>query len=270
MIEKDFPNNQDPRYYYKQTLRPEKQIREPNTITKYYGRHDTGNKCKVGESGLDHFTLNAIQELDWDNDPKLDFEYTWNKYGYRGPDDLTNIGILFAGSSLMLGTGLPYEQSMPYLVSKQLGLDHFNLSDFDTLTEMADKLFDLTNLDPQYIILSDFWGINDTNWLMRYWIPKEKDKKIIKEVRETFKNSNGKIFKMFELALKQTFPDSKYFILQPSERRKHWFHDYELKDIKSIYYTQEEMIDLARDQTHPGPKTQQYLTNKIIEEINNG
>ena len=46
-IEKDFPDKQDPRYYYKQTLRPEKQIREPNTITKYYGRHDTGNRCKV-------------------------------------------------------------------------------------------------------------------------------------------------------------------------------------------------------------------------------
>ena len=75
--------------------------------------------------------------------------------------------------------------------------------------------------------------------------PKEKDKKIIKEVRETFKNSNGKIFRMFELALKQF----KYFMLQiqmkevfyittPNERRKHWFYDYEPKDIKSnILYT---------------------------------
>ena len=105
MIEKDFPNKVDPRLYYKQTLRPEKQIREPNTSTKYYGRHDTGNKCKVGKGGSDHFTHDAIQELDWDNDPKLDFEYTWNKHGYRGPDDLTNVGILFAGSSLLLGTG---------------------------------------------------------------------------------------------------------------------------------------------------------------------
>ena len=59
-IEKDFPDKQDPRYYYKQTLRPEKQIREPNTITKYYGRHDTGNRCKVGEGGSDHFTHGAI------------------------------------------------------------------------------------------------------------------------------------------------------------------------------------------------------------------
>jgi hypothetical protein len=72
---------------------------------------------------------------------------------------------------------------------------------------------------------------------------------------------------MFELALKQTFPNSKYFILQPNERRKHWFYDYEPKDIKSIYYTQEEMIDLARDQTHPGPKTHKYLTEKIINEL---
>ena len=29
----------------------------------------------------------------------------------------------------------------------------------------------------RYIILNDFWGINDTNWLMRYWIPKKKIKR---------------------------------------------------------------------------------------------
>jgi hypothetical protein len=30
------------------------------------------------------------------------------------------------------------------------------------------------------------------------------------------------------------------------------------------------MIDLGRDQTHPGPKTHEYLTNKILKEINKG
>ena len=162
-----------------------------------------------------------------DNDQKLDFEYK-GTIGYRGPDNLEDVGILFAGSSLLLGTGIPYEQSIPHLVSEKLGLNHINISDFDTLTEMADDLFNFSNLNPRYIILNDFWGINDTNWLMRYWIPKEKDKKIIKEVRETFKNSNGKIFRMFELALKQR--SFKVFILT-KRKKKTLVHDYEPQDI---------------------------------------
>lgn len=268
MIENDFPEV-DPKFFYNQKEKSEKQPRLPNETIKYYGRHDTGNKCKIGENGTDHFTFNAIQELDWDNNAELDFSYTWNKYGYRGPDDLTDVGIVFAGGSLLLGTGIPYEMSIPYLLSKKLALNHFNISDFDTLTDMADNLFDF-KLDPKYVILTDFWGVNDTNWLMRFWLRKEKDEKVRKLVRETFKQSNGKIFKMFELALLQAFPNAQYYILEPNERRKHWFYDYQPTHIKSIQYSKEEMIDLGRDQTHPGPKTHEYLTNKVLEEINKG
>ena len=74
---------------------------------------------------------------------------------------------------------------------------------------------------------------------------------------------------MFELALLQSFPNAQYYILEPNERRKHWFYDYEPTHIKSIQYSKEEMIDLGRDQTHPGPKTHEYLANKVLEEINN-
>ena len=123
MIENDFPEV-DPKFFYNQKEKSEKQPRLPNETIKYYGRHDTGNKCKIGENGTDHFTFNAIQELDWDNNAELDFSYTWNKYGYRGPDDLTDVGIVFAGGSLLLGTGIPYEMSIPYLLSKKLSLNH--------------------------------------------------------------------------------------------------------------------------------------------------
>ena len=133
---------------------------------------------------------------------------------------------------------------------------------------MADSLFKFNQLNPKYVILTDLWGINDTNWLMRFWLRKEKDEKVRTMVRDTFKQSNGKIFKMFELALKQTFPNAQYYIIEPNERRKHWFYNYQPIHIKSIQYSKEEMLDLGRDQTHPGPKTHEYLANKVITEIN--
>ena len=53
MIENDFPEV-DPKFFYNQKEKSEKQPRLPNETIKYYGRHDTGNKCKIGENGTDH------------------------------------------------------------------------------------------------------------------------------------------------------------------------------------------------------------------------
>jgi|TARA_R110000764_G_scaffold171716_5_gene258559 hypothetical protein len=245
-----------------------KQKRQPNTTVEEYG-HDNGSKSIVGKTGSDAWTGGAVQNIDWTS-PENQFNYTWNKNGYRGPDDNGDVDIIFAGSSLTMGTGVPYEKTYPHLVSEKLNLKHINISDFDTLLDLADSLLDFKHLTPKYVILSDCWAINSTAWLMRFWLRKEKDEKIKNLIRETFKQSNSKIFQLFDLALMQAFPNAKYYILEPDERRKYWFYNYQPIHIKSILYRKEEMLDLGRDQIHPGPKTHNYLADKILTELNKG
>ena len=72
-----------------------------------------------------------------------------------------DVDIIFAGSSLTMGTGVPYEKTYPHLVSEKLNLKHINISDFDTLLDMADSLLDFKHLTPKYVILSDCWAINE-------------------------------------------------------------------------------------------------------------
>jgi len=243
-----------------------KQKRQPNTTVEEYG-HDKGGRFIVGKTGADAWTDDAVQNIDWTL-PENQFNYTWNKNGYRGPDDNGDVDIIFAGSSLTIGTGVPYEKSYPHLVSEELNLKHINISDFDTLLDLADSLLDFNHLNPKYIILGDCWAINSTSWLMRFWLKKEKDLETIDLVRKTFYDSNTKVFKIFELALKEAFPNAKCFIFEPEEKRKLWSYGHELQHIKSVKYKKSDIIDLGRDQTHPGPKTHRIFADKVKSLIN--
>ena len=242
-----------------------KQKRQPNTTVEVYGK-DTGGKFTVGQRGLDGFTHDAIQDIDWTL-PENQFGYKWNKHGYRGPDDNNGVDIIFAGSSLTIGTGVPYEKSYPHLVSQELNLKHINISDFDTLTDLADSLFNFQHLNPSFVILNDCWAINGVNWLMRFWLKKERNNDTRKIIKDIFYDSNSKVMKLFDLAIKQAFPNAKCFILEPEEKRKFWAYEYELQNIKSVAYAKNDIVDLGRDQTHPGPKTHKVFADKIIKLI---
>jgi hypothetical protein len=238
-----------------------KQKRQPNTTVEAYGK-DTGGKSVVGNKGLDGFTYDAVQDIDWAL-PENQFKYEWNKHGYRGPDENNGADIIFAGSSLTIGTGVPYEKSYPHLVSEELNLKHINISDFDTLTDLADSLFDFQHLDPSFVILNDCWAINSVNWLMRFWLKKERNNDTRKMIKDIFYDSNNKVIKLFDLAIKQAFPNAKCFILEPEEKRKFWAYEYELQNIKSVTYAKTDIVDLGRDQTHPGPRTHKVFADKI-------
>jgi len=245
---------------------PRSKIRKPNTKTELYGK-DVGGKSIIGNKGLDGFTYDAVQDIDWAL-PENQFEYEWNKHGYRGPDDSEGVDIIFAGSSLTIGTGIPYEKTFAHIVSTDLNLKHINISEFDTLTDLADILFDFQHLDPSFVILNDCWAINSVNWLMRFWLKKERNNDTRKMIKDIFYDSNNKVIKLFDLAIKQAFPNAKCFILQPNERRKFWAYEYELQNIKSVTYAKTDIVDLGRDQTHPGPRTHKVFADKIKRLIN--
>jgi hypothetical protein len=59
-------------------------------------------------------------------------EYEINSWGFRSAgcrevEDIDGPSVVTLGCSFTYGTGLPYESTWPYLVSKQLGLDLVNL-----------------------------------------------------------------------------------------------------------------------------------------------
>ena len=67
----------------------------------------------------------------YDEDYRV-IEYTFDKYGFRNwndPDDLEDDNyILLTGQSLFEGTGLPLEESIPYLVEQETGIKCYQAS----------------------------------------------------------------------------------------------------------------------------------------------
>ena len=90
----------------------------------------------------DGFTTNwcpSDNRDNWDNRKELseqlgwtdsNIRYRFNEYGYRhqGPFVENRNSIVFLGCSLTFGIGVNYEQTWPYYVSKELGLDCVNLA----------------------------------------------------------------------------------------------------------------------------------------------
>jgi hypothetical protein len=70
------------------------------------------------------------QPIDWYYKDKS-ISYNFNKHGHRSKNisdiDLNNY-ILFAGCSHTMGVGLELETTYPYIISKELGLDYYNIA----------------------------------------------------------------------------------------------------------------------------------------------
>jgi hypothetical protein len=85
----------------------------------------------VGGDSKERFTKIAPNQLpDWYyHDKKL--TYSYNSQGHRSKnfkDIDQNNYILFTGCSHTMGVGLELEKTYPYLVSKELGVDYYNLA----------------------------------------------------------------------------------------------------------------------------------------------
>jgi len=85
----------------------------------------------VGGDSKQQFNKNVLtQPIDWYyHDKKL--TYSFNNQGHRSKNfkdiDQDNY-ILFTGCSHTMGIGLELEKTYPYIVSKKLGVDYYNLA----------------------------------------------------------------------------------------------------------------------------------------------
>lgn len=94
--------------------------------------HEDANTCTAWEPGSYETFLKNLKEMpdDW-YFRNVDITYKLNSLGHRSKEieevDLNNY-ILFIGCSHTEGMGMELEKTYPYLLSKELNCDYYNLS----------------------------------------------------------------------------------------------------------------------------------------------
>lgn len=243
-----------------------KEPRVPNTSTKNYGS-DVVENFKMGVKGGDTFTSHLVQDYNWLDH---DFNYDWNDFGFRGPNPNFNskTKILYAGGSMMLGTGVPVENSFTHLFAEKMGCDYLNMSDFDCMSDLIPPLRTLgREYNPDYLILNDTRFIQESGWVLNYILRStELDKEQKHFYKDMLLTSGINFLVMFESFLYDMFPNTKIVFLW-ARYRKHFKNAPAWEKITNVIYSPNDMVDLARDNRHPGIKSHIGFANRLINEI---
>lgn len=243
--------------------KPKILFKEPNTFQNYYGK-DIADAFVLNGSGQDVFTSHLIQEYDWNTHH---FGYAWNSLGLRGPepDYNANTRILIAGGSNSLGTGIPVESSFPYLLAKKLNANYINLSDVDCLDELVNPLTQFADYDPHYVIINDTRFIQYYGWMM-IDLYKTKDIENTDVYKKILKTCDNNFLLLFESHLKLLFPKSKIYLAY--SKRRAWKDDLpDFKFVKPILLDKNLIVDMARDNAHPGMNSHKNFTDVIYNSI---
>lgn len=238
-------------------------FKEPNTVTNFHGK-DVEGSFEYKKFGKDVFTSHVQQNYNWNDES---FNYKWNSLGLRGnePDYNASKKIIFAGGSLSLGTGIPFEKSFPHLLASYLDASYINLSDADTFTDILDPIKKLRSFDPDYVVLSDTRFIQLHGWAL-IDIYNQKHIETNSVYKNIFFESDKKCLEFLDFYFKGLFPRAK-IILTYCERRawKNIVPNYE--NILSIPFSQDLVKDLARDNFHPGVVSHLNFASKIYNSI---
>jgi hypothetical protein len=243
--------------------KPKQVFKTPNTVDKFYEK-DKGGVFINNVEGTDIFTNHVTQTIDWNS---VNFDYSWNSLGLRGPepDYSKSNRILFAGGSLCLGTGIPVDQSFPFVVADMLNASYINVSDVDTLSDLIEPLTKFTEFNPQIVV------INDTRFIQMYgWalidIYKTRNIENNDLYKKVFLECDKNFLLMFESYLKDLFPNAT-LVLAHCVRRAFKIQMPSFKYFKVVRLEKEEVVDLARDNAHPGILSHQAFARKIVSAI---
>lgn len=197
----------------------------------------------------------------------ISFTYKYNNEGHRCKDikdiDLDNY-ILFTGCSHAEGVGLELEKSYPYIISKVLNMDYYNLGlggtgidvvEYNLLTWLS-----LVKKKPKILIIQwpDYSRFIGINYGYKNLIPKgtwtkepETDKFMVSAEMSGFYKARS----LFALNLiKQVYNINTYCIN---------IADLSRYDITSKTWKK---IDVARDLCHFGMKSHQLLADTFLNE----
>jgi hypothetical protein len=242
--------------------KPKTLFKIPNTAQDFYEK-DNGHNFKLNAKGSDTFSSHVIQYTDWD---KISFNYRWNSLGLRGPepDFSAKNKILFLGGSLCLGTGVPVEQSFPDILSKMLNANYINVSDCDSIADFIEPVKQFIDYKPQYVIVSDTRFIQSYGWAL-IDLYRNRGVEHTNTYKRLFKRSDDEFLLMFEAYLKNLFPNSKLILTY--SMRKAFLNIPKFSHFSIVRFTKDDVIDLARDNAHPGPITHQTFAEKIYEKL---
>jgi len=244
---------------------PKRLFKETNSSNKFYGKDKEDAFIKDGE-GSDIFTKHVIQTTDWDS---IEFEYKWNSLGLRGPEpDYTKPNrIIFAGGSLCVGTGIPMENSFPFLVSKMLDASYINVADVDTMSDLIQPLKQFVDFNPQCVVINDTRFIQMYGWALIdiYRVKNVESNQLYKKI---FLECDQNFLLMFEAYLKDLFPNAT-LILAHCVRRAFKIEMPPFKYFKIVRLEKSQAVDLARDNAHPGILSHELFAKKIVNAISN-
>lgn len=240
-------------------------FKDAGTTDLFYGT-DQLESFKLNTPGRDSFTQHIIQNTDWS---VINFDYKWNSLGLRGPepDYSAKRKILFAGGSLCVGTGVPLEHSFPHILSDMAESSYINLSDVDTISDLIIPLKKFKNFNPDVVVISDTIFIQYHGWILMQFF-KEKSRELKKAYRAVFAENDRNFLLMFDSFLGNLFPNSK-IILACCNRKYFKFLENEnnYQYMKVVLITQQDIVDLARDNHHAGIASHKLIAEKIFKSI---
>lgn len=241
-----------------------KQARTPGEVEMWYGK-DQPVKSEIPEV----MTLHLESVTDWST---VDISYQWNSLGYRGPepDPAAEKKILFAGGSMMIGTGLPLELTLAETIARHYSADYLNISDYDSLTELVDPMASLgVDYCPDMVIIGDTRFVVENNWLMAFIKQKLKQHQLqltredLHFFQQTFDRTNRDVVRVFAGYVQNLFPTAKLvFLITP---RKNFNFETQLPN--QVTLDRELMVDLSRDGAHPGPESIKLIAQQIIHKL---
>lgn len=245
--------------------KPKQLFKKPNSLDTHY-RKDQKTIFEIGSQGTDLFTSHVIQDLDWTN---IEFQYYWNSLGLRGPEPDYNKDnrILFAGGSLCLGTGLPLENSFPYILANMLDASYINISDADNISDFIEPLKKFKDFNPSVVVISDTRFIQLYSWALVdiYRVRTLENNKMYKDI---FAECDQNFLLMFEAYLKNLFPQAQLIFAYCVRRTfKNIIPNFE--HFKVVRFERNEIVDLARDNAHPGIRSHLSMAEKIYNSIKN-
>ena len=190
-----------------------------------------------------------LQQIGWID---KEISYQFNSNGFRTDEFEDCDCAVFLGCSFTIGIGIPYENTWPHLVSKELGLKCFNLGQGNGSWDTSFRIgsYWIEKLNPKYVIAM---GPPST----RYEIMPHGTISIHQE--ENFKNTllsdlfmfdrNYELNKQKNIIALKSFCKNTLIMEYDSE----WFNV--------------NWVDMARDLAHPGIKTNALLKNKVLDLI---
>lgn len=246
-----------------------KEERVPNTVVEYYGKDQPG-LFEYGKSGNDTFSSHLTQDYDWNQHT---ISYAWNSMGLRCPEPNfdADTKLLVAGGSVCIGTGMPVEMTFPHLLAQRMGADYVNLSDYDSFSDVLIELAEFgKTYKPTHILLMDPRFIGMSGWALNYFLMPKKSPDLERKDRHFYQNvlqwDNKLFLQMMDTYLTDMFPDTKiihYYALG----RKQFQTAPVYKYIKPVLMEKHHVMDLARDGSHPGMRSHQFIAELLYNEF---